>query len=132
MRWNQAVMELGALVCTARAPRCEECPLRERHCRWFAAGRPEGTGAPARTQAFAGTDRQLRGQIMALLRKGPAGPEAIAALDPNDPERVRRCRGTLVADGLAVEIPQQPAAGAAGEAAGDTESADLAGGLRLP
>ncbi len=30
--WNQALMELGALVCRPKAPRCGECPLN-RHCR---------------------------------------------------------------------------------------------------
>jgi len=38
--WNQALMELGAIVCTARAPRCGACPLRA-HCLALAAGRPE-------------------------------------------------------------------------------------------
>src|SRR5690606_5676334 len=38
--WNQAVMELGALVCTARSPRCAQCPLVDTGCAWFAAGQP--------------------------------------------------------------------------------------------
>ena len=65
-RWNAAVMELGALVCTARAPRCDHCPLRER-CAWRAAGSPAAQ-TPARRQAWAGTDRQVRGAIMAAVR----------------------------------------------------------------
>lgn len=38
--WNQALMELGATVCTPRAPRCGDCPVR-RGCRAFALGRPD-------------------------------------------------------------------------------------------
>ncbi|WP_233542887.1 HhH-GPD family protein [Kocuria tytonis] len=64
--WNQAVMELGALVCTARAPRCEECPVRDA-CAWVAAGKPPAENAP-RGQSWHGTDRQVRGAIMAVLR----------------------------------------------------------------
>lgn len=40
-RWNEAVMELGATVCTPRSPACPRCPLRD-VCRARAEGRPEG------------------------------------------------------------------------------------------
>jgi len=68
--WAVAVMELGALVCTARAPDCAVCPVRTR-CRWFEAGQPEAQDRP-RTQGYEGTDRQARGRILAVLR-GAAG-----------------------------------------------------------
>ncbi len=101
--WNQAVMELGALVCTARSPRCTQCPLAGNGCAWFAAGRPAPEQDTRRRQAFEGTDRQMRGLIMALLRReGSAAQEQLMALDRQDPERVRRGMRTLVADGLAV------------------------------
>ena len=67
-RWAAATMELGALVCTARAPRCGDCPVADR-CRWRAAGYPEHDGPPRRGQAWAGTDRQVRGRLMAVLRE---------------------------------------------------------------
>jgi A/G-specific adenine glycosylase len=70
--WNAAVMELGALVCTARSPRCEHCPLLP-DCTWVAAGRPEPEHTP-RGQAWAGTDRQLRGAVMAAVRQAGAVP----------------------------------------------------------
>src|ERR1700760_4842524 len=38
-RWSVPVMELGALNCTAVAPRCDDCPVA-RHCSWRAAGHP--------------------------------------------------------------------------------------------
>ncbi|GAA4524906.1 A/G-specific adenine glycosylase [Brachybacterium paraconglomeratum] len=103
--WNQSVMELGALVCTARSPRCEECPLAAEGCAWLAAGRPAPEADTRRRQSFEGTDRQMRGQIMALLRRdGAALEELLLALDPEDPARVQRCTASLIADGLAVRV----------------------------
>lgn len=64
--WNIGVMELGALVCTARSPRCEDCPVFTQ-CAWIAAGRPEPHYVP-KGQPWHGTDRQVRGAMMAVLR----------------------------------------------------------------
>ncbi|MFC7373647.1 MULTISPECIES: A/G-specific adenine glycosylase [unclassified Brachybacterium] len=103
VQWNRAVMELGALVCTARSPRCEQCPLAGAGCAWFAAGRPATEDGARRRQAFEGTDRQMRGQIMAVLRRdGDATRSTLLALDTADAARVERCANSLVADGLAV------------------------------
>ncbi|XAS67639.1 A/G-specific adenine glycosylase [Micrococcaceae bacterium Sec5.7] len=66
VRWNAAVMELGALVCTARAPKCTECPVHA-SCAWLAAGGPPPAYIP-KGQAWHGTDRQVRGAVMAVLR----------------------------------------------------------------
>ena len=68
--WNAAVMELGALVCTARSPKCEECPVAA-ECAWLAAGRPEPEYTP-KGQSWHGTDRQVRGAMMAVLREAGA------------------------------------------------------------
>ena len=65
-------MELGALVCTARAPDCDACPLREL-CAWRASGYPAPTGPPARHQPYEGTDRQCRGRDP---RRAPRRPGA--------------------------------------------------------
>ncbi|MGY5763612.1 A/G-specific adenine glycosylase [Brachybacterium sp. DNPG3] len=106
VRWNQASMELGALVCTARSPRCEQCPLGPlalRACAWHAAGRPVDEDAPRRAQPFEGTDRQMRGRIMAVLRaEGSTARSALESLDPGDPVKVERCVRSLVQDSLAV------------------------------
>lgn len=64
--WNASVMELGALVCTARSPKCDSCPVLDK-CAWIAAGQPEPTYIP-KGQPWAGTDRQVRGAVMAVLR----------------------------------------------------------------
>src|SRR5690625_6380416 len=80
-------MELGALVCTARGPRCDRCPLAAR-CAWVTAGRPEGAARSRRRQPFEGTDRQMRGMIMARLRRdGHATLTELLELDPGDPQR---------------------------------------------
>jgi len=65
--WNAAVMELGALVCTARSPRCTQCPVADA-CAWIEAGQPEPHYVP-KGQPWAGTDRQVRGAFMAVLRE---------------------------------------------------------------
>jgi len=110
---NQTVLDLGATVCTARAPRCDACPIAHA-CAWHGAG--HGEPDPARTTAgtsrpqarFEGSDRQLRGRILAALRTGPVRLTELAALvggtepEPEpERERVRAVAEGLVADGLA-------------------------------
>lgn len=105
-RWAAASMELGALVCTARSPRCDACPVRD-VCAWYAAGRPADEHAGRRrTQSFAGTDRQVRGRVMALLREalGPVPAAAVDAVWPDAPQ-LARCVDGLVADGLVARDP---------------------------
>jgi A/G-specific adenine glycosylase len=98
--WNVAAMELGALVCAARAPRCAACPVADL-CAWNRAGRPAYAGPVRRGQAWHGTDRQARGALLGVLRSS-AGPVTAAELEqvwPADPQRLR-CLDSLVADGL--------------------------------
>lgn len=98
--WAVAVMELGALVCTARDPKCGDCPIADR-CAWLAAGRPAHDGPPRRGQAWDGTDRQCRGRIMAVLRdaEGPVHSSRLDAVWLDDVQR-ERCLAGLVADRL--------------------------------
>lgn len=100
-RWGVAVMELGALVCTARSPRCADCPVADR-CAWRLAGRPAHDGPPRRGQTYAGTDRQCRGRLLAVLRQAH-GPVPKSALDVVWDDAVQRERAldALIADGLA-------------------------------
>jgi A/G-specific adenine glycosylase len=99
-RWAVAVMELGALVCTARTPGCGGCPIADR-CAWLLAGRPAHDGPPRRGQTYAGTDRQVRGRLLAVLREAEDTVEQ-AALDTvwHDPVQRARALDGLVADGL--------------------------------
>ncbi len=104
--WSVAVMELGALVCTAANPRCGACPLADR-CAWRAAGHPAYDGPPRRAQAWAGTDRQCRGRLLAVLRDAE-GEVAQARLDAAWAEELQRarCLASLVEDGLVVRTPR--------------------------
>lgn len=104
-RWAAASMELGALVCTARSPRCDACPVRTA-CAWRLAGSPPDEHAPRRrTQAWHGTDRQARGRVMAALRAA-TGPVERALLDEGwpDPAQLTRCLAGLVEDGLVEQV----------------------------
>jgi A/G-specific adenine glycosylase len=98
-RHSVAVMELGALVCTARAPRCGACPLTA-SCAWHALGRPDGP-IGRRPQPYAGTDRQVRGRLLAVLRDSP-DEVAKSALDEVWDDTVQRERALagLLTDGL--------------------------------
>lgn len=97
-----ALMELGSLVCTARAPRCGDCPA-EQACAWRLAGSPppaEG-GPPRRVQRYVGTDRYVRGLLLAVLRES-TGPVPRSRLDAvwSDADQCTRALAGLVADGL--------------------------------
>jgi len=98
--WSVAVMELGALVCTASSPGCATCPVRDR-CAWRLAGHPAYDGPPRRGQAWEGTDRQCRGRLMALARdaEGVVPARAMERAWPEQEQRTR-CLAALVADGL--------------------------------
>ncbi|MET3769929.1 A/G-specific adenine glycosylase [Marisediminicola sp. UYEF4] len=101
--FNAAAMELGATVCTARAPKCDDCPIRDA-CAWRADGYPPYLGARKAVQKrFEGSDRQVRGRILAELRAAgvpvPAGE--LTAAWPDDAQRSRAIAG-LLSDGLAV------------------------------
>lgn len=114
--WMVAVMELGALVCTARSPRCPQCPWAGQ-CAWRAAGYPADAHAGRRrTQAWSGTDRQARGMVMAVLRA--AGPGTWVGTDVlveaarkagGDADQPARALAGLVADGLVRRDPAQDA-----------------------
>jgi A/G-specific adenine glycosylase len=101
-----ALMELGAMVCTARAPRCVDCPLLA-DCAWQRAGRPEYTGPLKPVQRFAGTDRQVRGLLLDVLR-GTDGPVERARLDVvwADAGQRDRCLDSLLVDGLMEQTRQ--------------------------
>jgi A/G-specific adenine glycosylase len=100
--WSVAVMELGALVCTAASPGCAACPVAAL-CAWRLAGHPAYDGPPRRGQAWAGTDRQCRGRLMALARDadGPVSARGMERAWP-EPEQRARCLVGLVEDGLLV------------------------------
>jgi A/G-specific adenine glycosylase len=102
--WSIALMELGALVCTAARPRCGDCPVADR-CAWRLAGSPAYDGPPRRGQAWAGTDRQCRGRLLAAVREAEGSvPEATLARTWHEADQRTRCLAGLVADGLLVRV----------------------------
>lgn len=104
-RWAAATMELGALVCTAKNEDCTRCPIAGQ-CAWRLAGKPAHQGPPRRGQTYAGTDRQVRGRLLAVLREAVT-PVPQSALDAVWEEPVQRARALdgLVADGLVEPLP---------------------------
>lgn len=102
--WSVAVMELGALVCTAATPRCLSCPVHDL-CAWRSAGSPPYDGPPRRGQTYAGTDRQCRGRILAVLRDShePVHRSRVEAAWALDDQR-ERCLRSLLDDGLVTEV----------------------------
>lgn len=105
---NSGAMELGALVCVARAPRCDICPLAA-SCAWVLRGRPEHDGPRARTQKkYEGSDRQVRGLILRDLRASDI-PVTASELETVWPEAVQRDRAlaSLLRDGLVTGSPDE-------------------------
>jgi A/G-specific adenine glycosylase len=103
-RASVAFMELGAVVCTARSPRCPQCPLSA-VCAWRALGSPQPAQPFRRPQAYAGTDRQVRGLLLAVLREAP-NPVPRQKLDSvwSDAAQRERALAALLEDGLVVQL----------------------------
>jgi A/G-specific adenine glycosylase len=98
--FSAALMELGATVCTARSPKCGICPLSV--CAWRAAGYPPATTAPRPSQRYAGTDRQVRGRLLDVLRASasPVVREQLDVVWLTDTAQRDRALDSLLSDGL--------------------------------
>lgn len=103
------LMELGAVVCKARAPECSACPIAE-VCQWRIAGYPTYDGATATKQArFEGSDRQVRGIILRELRSSDTPiPGAFLRTLWSDGEQFDRALASLLGDGLIEAAPDDP------------------------
>jgi A/G-specific adenine glycosylase len=100
-QWSVAVMELGALICTATRPRCGGCPLAGQ-CAWLSLGRPPGMARRGQA-AYRGSDRQCRGELLAVLRAATGGvPADTLAAAWNDSAQRARALAALVDDGLVI------------------------------
>lgn len=103
--WNQAMMDLGARVCTKRDPDCGQCPVRP-WCDWAGSDLPDpadrSAGVSTRQAPFEGSDRQARGRLLAALSGGPLPTEraAEAMRIERDETRAQRLVEELIADGL--------------------------------
>ena len=103
--WNQAMMDLGAQVCTKRAPRCGDCPATQ-WCAWAGSDSPDpadrSAGVSTRQARFEGSDRQARGRLLAALSNGPLPTERAAAAMAleHDAARAQRLVAELIAESL--------------------------------
>ena len=97
-RWHHALMDLGATVCVARAPRCTECPLAGL-CVAYARG-PVAAPTPRRQAAFRTSDRRVRGEILRVLRGRPDGATVHALTRAIADERVPTLVAALADEGL--------------------------------
>ncbi|TAJ49718.1 MAG: A/G-specific adenine glycosylase [Herbiconiux sp.] len=103
-RFNAGMMELGALICTAKSPKCDLCPVATQ-CAWRAEGYPETEVARRPTQKkYEGSDRQARGALLRVLRATPHPVQAakLAEALPDDAARYGRALEGLLKDGLIV------------------------------
>lgn len=102
---NAGTMELGAIVCTARAPRCGSCPIAD-DCAWRAAGYPAavpGDRAAPRQKRYEGSDRQVRGLVLRELRASDTPvPDTVLRALWADAAQLARALGGLHADGLLI------------------------------
>jgi A/G-specific adenine glycosylase len=97
------MLDLGAQFCRS-TPLCSSCPVR-RACRWILEGGEDpapGSAGVSRPQSrFEGSDRQVRGRIIAVLREGPTGERRLAgACRDVEPQRLATILSGLVGEGL--------------------------------
>ncbi len=99
--WAAATMELGALICKARTPLCEACPLKNQ-CLWRAIGYPQEVGIGKNTQQakWHGSDRQCRGVIMQVLRENSDITESELQKIWSDRSQYEKALASLLDDGL--------------------------------
>jgi A/G-specific adenine glycosylase len=99
--WNQVIMDFGAQVCTARAPKCDECPVRAQ-CAWEDGDDPARASAlTSKSQArFDGSDRQARGRLMRALTERGVRRADVGKTMNVDAVRAARLVDSLVRDGL--------------------------------
>lgn len=96
--WAAATMELGALICSARTPSCDQCPIRK-SCAWRAAGYPKSE-IVKKSQAWAGTDRQCRGVIVQHLREQKSATKSALLKLWHDADQSEKALKSLIADHL--------------------------------
>ena len=103
--WAAATMELGALVCTSKNPKCELCPVISA-CNWRKNGYPK-SDLIRKSQDWHGTDRKCRGTIVQALRENESLTEnAIKKLWPEE-SQVEKALKTLQEDLLIEAISRK-------------------------
>lgn len=103
--WSTAVMELGALICTARNPLCGQCPIQS-SCAWLAAGQPNNAPVRRKQPAFAGSDRQARGVLLRTVSAAPLASESAIEAVWADALQREKAMTSLINDGLVIRVDQ--------------------------
>lgn len=101
--FNQALLDLGARHCKSN-PQCGECPVKK-SCRWHHEGGEDPaikSAAVSQPQSrFAGSNRQLRGTVLRVLRDGPQTETSLLAhFETSDDARREVILEGLVREGL--------------------------------
>ncbi len=111
-RWNPALMDFGSAICKPQ-PRCDACPLSGL-CAAYDEFQAGAQAAAVRAQGpFRGSQRELRGMLMSLLRAAPGAlaREAVIAEVARRAgckrSRVLLAEGSLLADGLIQQVNQE-------------------------
>jgi A/G-specific adenine glycosylase len=102
--WNQCLMDVGAVLCRPRTPRCDECPVAT-GCAWRGSStRPDpavgSSGVSTPQPGFEGSDRQARGRLMKALGEGPVARIEVAAIMQRDEATAARLMDDLVREGM--------------------------------
>lgn len=75
-QWHQALMDIGATICTVRKPDCPRCPVRD-YCKAapeFSKGKPiDSTDRTRKQPPFKNSARYYRGRIIEKLREVELG-----------------------------------------------------------
>lgn len=102
-QWSAAVMELGALVCAARNPQCDICPLNKT-CAWLAAGKPDNAPVRRKQPSFAGSDRQARGALLRAVSAEPVVATSVIEAAWADELQREKAMTSLINDGLVIRV----------------------------
>jgi A/G-specific adenine glycosylase len=102
-QFNQAMLDLGAQFCKSK-PLCEKCPVAK-SCAWKVRGGKDpatkSAGVSKPQSAFKGSDRQVRGQVLAQLRIAPASIARLRSLlNGVEPTKLQKVLNGLMQDGL--------------------------------
>jgi A/G-specific adenine glycosylase len=101
--FNQAMLDLGAQFCTS-TPKCASCPVA-RACKWNLEGGPDpaprSAGVSKAQSKFQGSDRQVRGRVLAALRERPRSMQhLVVCVEEVNADRTETLVEGLIADGL--------------------------------
>ncbi len=97
-QWASATMDLGAMICTARNPRCGKCPVKN-SCRWLELGSPKEQSLTKKVK-WQGSDRQCRGRILQYLRENTQSSLSTLQSLWSEQSQFEKCLSNLIEEGF--------------------------------